>query len=182
MLALAEQKRNERKNLLYLRQDMSDFSLHKAADVVLCICDSINYLLDEVKLRNMFACVRNVLTEDGIFLFDMKTEYCFQEILAGNVRVEDGESYTVIWDNEYDPQTKMDEYLLTMFMERPDGLYERYDECHCQRAYSTERIKELLEDEGFELKDCFGSDMTTSPNSEDERIYVVASWKGEQKG
>ena len=180
MLALAAQKKKDGQNILYLNQDMTDFSLHKPADVVLCICDSINYLLSEDELLKMFCCVREVLAEGGIFLFDMKTEYCFREILGNGLRMEDEEDYTVVWENEYDPQTAVNEYVLTMFIQTKNGLYERYDECHCQRAYSPERVKALLEEAGFAVRDWYGTEMTAPPGSEEERIYFAASWKGEQ--
>ncbi len=181
MLALAAEKKKDGQRILYLNQDMTDFSLHKPADVVLCICDSINYLLSEEELFKMFCCVREVLKEDGIFLFDMKTEYCFREILGNGLRMEDEEDYTVVWENEYDPETAMNEYVLTMFIPRKDGLYERYDECHCQKAYPAERVKALLEKAGFEIRDWFGADMAAPPGAEEERIYVAASRKGEER-
>ena len=149
--------------------------MHKPADVVLCICDSINYLLREEELREMFRCVRKVLAEDGLFLFDMKTEYCFQEVLGNELRVEDEEDYTVIWENEYDPETAVNEYVLTMFVQREDGVYERYDECHRQKAYSPERMKALLEETGFVVRECFGAEVMRPPGPEEERIYFVIS-------
>lgn len=175
MLALAAEKKKDGQDILYINQDMTDFSLHKPADVVLCICDSINYLLEEDELQGLFGCVRAVLPEDGIFVFDMKTEYCFEEILGNEIRVEDEEDYTVFWDNAYDPETKINEYMLTMFMREPgSGKYERWDECHRQRAYSPEKIREMLRGAGFELRDCFGEDMEAPPGAKDERIYFIA--------
>ncbi len=180
MLALAAEKKKDGQNILYLNQDMTDFSLHKPADVVLCICDSINYLLEEDDLRDLFGCVRAVMPEDGLFLFDMKTEYCYKEILGDEIRLEDEEDYTVIWDNAYDGVTKINEYMLTMFIREPGGgQYERCDECHRQRAYSPDRIRELLREAGLELRDCFGEDMETPPDITDARIYFIAQpYKG----
>lgn len=180
MLALAAEKKKDRQKILYLNQDMTDFSLHKPADVVLCICDSINYLLEEDDLRDLFGCVRAVMPEDGLFLFDMKTEYCYEEILGNEIRMEDAEDYTVIWDNAYDGVSKINEYILTMFMRDPgSGQYERWDECHRQRAYSPDRIRKLLREAGLELRDCFGEDMEAVPGTTEERIYFIAQpYKG----
>lgn len=174
MLAVAAQKQKDSRNILYLNQDMTDFSLHKPADVVLCICDSINYLLEEEELVHTFCCVRDNLAEDGIFLFDMKTEYCFSTVLGDQIRVEDEEDYMVIWDNGYDSEEKLNEYLLTMFICREDDRYDRYDECHRQRAYTVERVRELLLKAGLKPQDCFGEDMMGPPVPEDERVYMIA--------
>lgn len=175
MLALARDKEKENTDILYLNQDMTDFSLHKPADVVLCICDSLNYLLEREELLRTFVHVRENLSQNGIFIFDLKTEYCFSHILGDGIRVEDEEEYTVIWDNEYDCKEKVNEYLLTMFVRQPNsGLYERYDECHRQRAYTSEEIRELLSEAGLFVIDCFGEKMSGLPGSEEERIYFTA--------
>ncbi len=175
MLALAAQKKREDQNILYLNQDMTDFSLHKSADVVLCICDSLNYLLTEQELVQTFQCVRSGLKEDGIFVFDCKTEYCYTECIGNEIRCEDEENYTVIWDNWYDRETKINEYMLTMFFRQEDtGLYERHDECHRQRAYDRTVIERLLEQTGFRRYACMGADMQTEPGEKEERLYFVA--------
>lgn len=182
MLAIAENKRKENQNILYLNQDMTDFSLHKPADVVLCICDSLNYILTEQELLHMFQCVRDNLSEDGVFLFDVKTEYCFSEILGNETRCEDEESYTVIWDNWYDGKEKINEYMLTMFFRQEDtGLYERKDECHKQRAYSRKRLQELLLQAGFALDACLGADMESNAGESEERLYFVAIHKKDRR-
>lgn len=180
MLALAEEKKKETQKILYLNQDITDFSLHKPADVVLCICDTMNYLLGEDDLRRTFCRVRECMAEDGVFIFDMKTEYCFSKLLRNEVRVEEDEDYLVIWDNEYRRKDKLNEYLITIFLRcEEDGRYERHDECHRQKAYEVEQIKELLTEAGLVLKDCFGADMARTPGEEEERIYFIVE-KGMQ--
>lgn len=175
MLARAMEKKEEDQEILYLNQDMRDFSLHKPADVVLCICDSVNYLLCEEDLLAAFRCVYENLDDDGIFVFDMKTEYCYRVILGDAVRFEDGGGYSVIWENTYDRVEKINEYLVTMFLFREDsGLYERYDECHRQRAYSREEVEDLLFQAGLTLYGCYGEDLEQMPGEQEERMYYVA--------
>ena len=36
-------------------------------------------------------------------------------------------------------------YDLTLFLPREDGLYERDEEIHYQKAYDPEKVRELLE-------------------------------------
>ncbi len=174
MLALAADKKKKGQNILYLNQDMTDFSLHKPADVVLCICDSINYLLKEQELYETFRCVRENLAEGGLFVFDMKTSYCYEKVLGNTVRVEDADDYTVIWENTYDPEPGINEYALTIFVRHEDGGYERTDECHCQRAYGQAVVEELLARAGLRLCGVYGADLQRQPGAEDERIYYVA--------
>lgn len=176
MLAQAVDKKRAGQEILYVNQDMVHFSLHKRADVVLCICDSINYLLEEEELLQTFQCVRDNLAEDGLFVFDMKTEYCYSDILGDMVRVEDEDGYTVIWENCYNRDNKINEYMLTMFLYQEDvRLYERYDERHCQRAYTREEIGSLLSRAGLVPQACYGADMGREPGEREERIYFVAN-------
>lgn len=175
MLSIAMQKKKEEQNILYLNQNMSDFSLHKRADVILCICDSLNYLLSEEELLSTFQCVRRYLVEGGLFVFDVKTEFCFQEIMGDLTRVEDDGDNTIIWDNLYDSDEKINEYLITIFQkDESDENYRRYDECHVQRAYTLEQIKELLNESGLKLVDCYGADMDGPLTQKDERWYFTA--------
>ncbi len=181
MLAIAaQQEGDEEQKILYLNQDMTDFALHKPADVILCICDSANYLLEEEELAAMFAKVSENLAEDGIFLMDMKTAYCFSEIMGNGIRVEDEEDYTVIWDNEYDEETKVNEYLLTMFVLREDDTYDRYDECHEQRAYEAQMVIDVMDKQGLSVEEHFGEDMMKLPDDKDSRWYFVAKRKGRE--
>lgn len=175
MLARALDKKREDQNILYLNQDMRDFSLHKPANVVLCICDSINYLLTPDALRQTFECVRDNMEDDGIFIFDMKTEYCYAHLLGDEVRFEDDDLYSVIWENSYDWQEKINEYRVAMFLLREEtGMYQRYDECHRQRAYSRQEVEELLSRAGLVLYECYGEDPGREPEEKEERVYFLA--------
>lgn len=40
-------------------------------------------------------------------------------------------------------------YDLTLFLPREDGLYERDEEIHYQKAYDPEKVRELLEKAGL---------------------------------
>jgi SAM-dependent methyltransferase len=54
--------------------DMTRFDLHERFDVVLCVYDSINHLLDFAEWQQVFACVHEHLSDGGIFVFDINTE------------------------------------------------------------------------------------------------------------
>ncbi|MGN1405621.1 MAG: class I SAM-dependent DNA methyltransferase [Erysipelotrichaceae bacterium] len=54
----------------YLLLNMSDYKLDKKFDLILCICDSINYLnVDE--LDSFIKCAYNHLNDNGRLIFDM---------------------------------------------------------------------------------------------------------------
>ena len=53
--------------------DMADFDLGRRFDVVACVFDSINHLLDVASWASLFACVHRHLTDGGLFVFDVNT-------------------------------------------------------------------------------------------------------------
>jgi len=58
--------------------DMRAFDLGQRYDVVVCVFDSINHLLDVSSWESLVACVDRHLTEGGLFVFDVN---CVGELL-----------------------------------------------------------------------------------------------------
>ena len=54
----------------YLLLDMSNFNLDKQFDLILCLCDSFNYLSDE-GVKSFISCCQKHLKEGGRLIFDM---------------------------------------------------------------------------------------------------------------
>ena len=68
--------------ILYLLQDMREFELYGTVRAVVSICDSMNYILQEDELLQVFRLVNNYLDPGGIFIFDLNTLYKYREILG----------------------------------------------------------------------------------------------------
>ena len=72
MLDIAMEKRAQSgHNILYLQQDMREFELYGTVRAVICLCDSLNYLLKEDDLLTTFKLVNNYLDPNGLFIFDL---------------------------------------------------------------------------------------------------------------
>ena len=54
----------------YFILNMTDYNLDRKFDLILCICDSINYL-EEDELNSFFRCAYNHLNDGGRLIFDM---------------------------------------------------------------------------------------------------------------
>ena len=181
MLEIAiEKKEEEGQDILYLLQDMREFELYGTVRAVVSVCDSMNYITDEEDLLEVFRLVNNYLDPGGIFIFDLNTEYKYEEILGDTTIAEDREDASFIWDNYYDHEEQINEYDLALFIPvDKDGetLYRKYEETHYQKAYSLEKIKELLAEAGMEFIDAYDA-FTRNPVKEDsERIYILAREK-----
>ncbi|EJW98473.1 methyltransferase type 12 [gut metagenome] len=178
MLAEAMEKRVESgHDILYLLQDMQEFELYGTVRAVVSVCDSLNYLTEEEDLLQVFRLVNNYLDPGGIFIFDMNTVYKYAEILGDTTIAENREEGSFIWENTFDPESLLNEYALTLFLKREDGLYEKSEEIHYQRAYPKERIRALLEKAGLEVLSVYDA-YTLSPDRKDSgRLTFIAREK-----
>ncbi len=152
MLEIAMEKRQKSgHDILYLLQDMQAFELYGTVGGIVSVCDSINYVTDEKELKEVFSLVNNYLDPRGIFVFDFNTEYKYRELLGDRVIAEEREECSFIWDNYYNPEDKMNEYQLTLFVQSNEDkdLYRRYQEVHYQRPmYTSGRICVIAQEYG----------------------------------
>jgi cyclopropane fatty-acyl-phospholipid synthase-like methyltransferase len=174
MLDIAMEKRYESGlDILYLLQDMREFELYGTVKGVVSICDSMNYILDDEDLLDVFKLVHNYLDNDGIFIFDMNTMYKYREILADNTFAEDREESSFIWENFYDEEEEINQYDLSLFVQEEDGRYRKYEETHLQRAYEQNIVEELIKESGLELLHVYDAFTRELPAEDSQRIYYV---------
>ncbi|SDB21190.1 class I SAM-dependent DNA methyltransferase [Eubacterium oxidoreducens] len=168
----------EGSNILYLQQDMREFELYGTVRAIICICDSINYILKEEELVKVFSLVNNYLDPQGLFVFDFNTVYKYEQI-GEEVICENRKEGSFIWENYYDVDTQINEYDLTLYIgSEHEGLYERYEENHRQRGYTLENMKECLEKAGMVYAASYDADTMKEVTKYSQRIYVLAYEKG----
>lgn len=181
MLELAVEKREASgHDILYLLQDMREFELYGTVKAVISVCDSVNYITEEADLLQVFRLVNNYLDPGGIFLFDLNTVYKYEILLGENTIAENREEGSFIWENYYDPEEKLNQYDLTLFIRQDDGLYRKCEETHFQRAYSADRIRRLLREAGMEFLKICDADTGQEPSETTERIHVIAREHGKE--
>ena len=174
MLEIAMEKRAESGlDILYLLQDMREFELYGTVKGVLSICDSMNYILDDEDLLDVFKLVHNYLDNEGIFIFDMNTIYKYEQILADNTFAEDREESSFIWENYYDEEEEINQYDMSLFVQEEDGRYRKYEETHLQRAYEQQCVEELIKESGLELLHVYDAFTKDLPAEDSQRIYFV---------
>jgi len=172
------EEEDEKSNILYLLQDMRSFELYGTVRAVVSICDSMNYILEEDDLREVFRLVNNYLDPAGIFIFDLNTLYKYRELLGETTISENREEGSFIWDNYYDEETGINEYDLTLFIREDGELYRKYEETHYQRAYELGTIKRLLAEAGMEFVAAYDAFTEEQVKEDSERIYVIAREHG----
>ena len=162
-------------DILYLHQDMRQLKLLGSVRAAISICDSVNYILEEKDLLEVFGRVRRYLQPGGVFIFDLNTVYKYKDILGETTIAETREEGSFIRDNYFDEETGINEYDLTLFIREESGLYRKYGETHYQKAYDVERIQHLLENAGLKLAAAYDAFTRQPVRADSERIYMIAA-------
>lgn len=179
MLAIArELSEGKEDGILYLCQDMREFELYGTVAAVICVCDSMNYLLEEEDLLKVFRLVNNYLDPGGLFIFDMDTPHAYEEVLGDTTFAMNREEGSFIWENSFYPEEMINEVNLTLFVPQKSRegriLYDKLEETHVRRAYSVDTIRRLLTEAGMEWVAAYHELSEDKPRKDSERIYILA--------
>ena len=174
MLSLAENKaRALKQKIRFLNQDMTRMDLRETFQAILCMCDGVNYITEEEKLKSYFDAVYKNLQQEGIFIFDISSYDKLLNTLGNNTFHEEKNNKHYIWNNNFDADSDTIEMDLIFFI--PQGeLYRKFEEQHVQKAYKWEYLSELLSIAGFEQIRVFRDFVFDKPDENSERIFLAA--------
>lgn len=152
MLEVARQKAMYHNVDLKLQKvDMSDFVTSYPVDLILCLCDSINYLLDEKAVMQTFANVYRSLKNSGTFIFDIDSLYKMNVILNDYHEKDEDEEFAFQWD-----VSLIDEGYIKHHVYIHDKIEnEIVDEVHYQKTYDIKKYISWLEEIGFHSIEIF---------------------------
>lgn len=152
MLSIAKEKLEIfSEKVIFMQQDVCDFDFDiYEIDMILAVNDLINYIIDEQDIEYLFAFCYEHLRKDGILLFDISSKYKLEHILSNNVFFEEDDNYCMVWQNSYQEEEKLVDMYIDIFKINQDGLYERYQEEHTQKAYEEDEIIKILKKVGFQ--------------------------------
>lgn len=175
MLEVAQQKADKANQEIKLFQDdMLDFTFDEKFDAVLCLYDSINYVLKRNELFQVFENVYNVLTPDGLFIFDITTEHNIVQNFHLQTFAENEEDFSYIWKNVYSYREKICRTVITFFLQEKDDFFRRYEELHLQKIFEVDEIEELLEKAGYKVLSAFDGFSMRKWNKDSNRINFTA--------
>lgn len=191
MLSIARERAPEQGSILYLEQDIREMDLYGTVAAMVSICDSMNYLLEESDLEQVFRLVNNYLDPGGVFIFDLKTDAYFSR-LGSSTFAENRDNASFIWENFYDSDKKINQYDLTVYVsehylddsgeeyDEEPPIFLRFDETHCQRAYSVKQIHMAAEKAGMEFVTAVEAFTSAEPVPDSERLYIVLREKKQE--
>jgi len=174
MLAVAYDKmRKEQVNVTWVEQDMRELDVMQA-DAVISLCDSLSYLTEEEDVQSTFQRVYAHLAPGGMFLFDVHSPYKILQVYGNNTFTWQDDEVSYIWQCFCDPLRLEVEHQLTFFLRQPNGLYQRVEEQHFQRAYQPVQIMRWLASAGFADIQVSADFTDLPPQANSERLFFRA--------
>lgn len=176
MLSYAQQHAAEKGACVqWIHQDLRELDGLQDLDVVISYCDVLNYITTEEELLTVFGHVQDMLRDGGLFIFDVHSLQHIQNNLAGETFATVSDDLSYIWfctPGEKDGEVFHD---LTFFVAEGDS-YNRFDEYHHQRTFSTAIYQELLNEVGLQIRHLYGdfSVKAESLHENTERIFIIA--------
>lgn len=157
----------------FIHADARNFKLKKTFQAVTCLFDSINHLLNEEDVLQVFKNVYEHLEENGIFVFDVNSLSSSEDVdLSDFSAVEENEVFISL--GMYNSIEKLITYSLTAFI-KEDDKWIRYDNKIFERYYEEKLLISLLRKAGFRnTAYIYGADIGIEPFG--DRVFFTA-WK-----
>ncbi|MBV9469812.1 MAG: class I SAM-dependent methyltransferase [Abitibacteriaceae bacterium] len=177
MIEVAQQKAAKLATPLpvrFLQADLTAFDLGETFDSATCLYDSLNYILEPNALQSAFGCIASHVEPNGVFVFDMNSEYALQADLFSQRNYDPRQALHYDWRASYDPPTRVCSVEMKFERNQPDGSQQVFYEMHRERAYSLAEIETMLHATGWQLLNVFDAYTLNRPHGRSERWFFVA--------
>ena len=86
--------------------DIRNFYLKKKFDFIFSVHDTMNYQITAGDVRSVLRCVKNVMHENSIFMFDITTEHNIDRFFNNKTSFYKTRGMNIEWSNTYDREKK----------------------------------------------------------------------------
>jgi len=131
--------------------DMTSLPFKNKFDLIYSTFDSINYLTSIKKLKKLFDSISGLLTDDGIFTFDVSLERNSLIHIQEPVRKGKIKDASYIHHSVYDTDKRIHKNIFTITFK--DNT--TYKEVHKQKIYPFEDYFRLIEKSGLYVVNCY---------------------------
>jgi SAM-dependent methyltransferase len=124
-----------------------------AFDLVTCLDDALNYLLEERELEAALAGIRDNLRPDGIAVWDVNALTQYRESFARDHTI-DRDGVFLAWRGETAPSLEPGgpaQATVDVFAPARDGLWERRSSVHRQRHWPEPTLRAVAARAGLEV-------------------------------
>jgi SAM-dependent methyltransferase len=127
-------------------------------DLITCLDDPINYLIDDGDLDAAFASLASNLAPDGVLVFDVNTLSTYRTSFACDMTLE-GPDVFLAWRGRCEGDEEpgcVAELVIEAFSETDAGMYERVTTRHLQRHHPREEVECALGGAGLRAVGVYG--------------------------
>jgi len=151
--------------------DMRHVAMQSAADVIVSLYDSMNYLPDNSSWLQCFKNAHSLLKPKGLFIFDISTLHNSIDVFKNYVEKEKSEKAAYLRKSHFEKDRKLQvNYFEIRYKKSPEIIF---CETHKQRIRKVQEIEEMIRQTDFELVGCY-SGFSLQPGSEEsERVHFV---------
>ena len=167
---MLEQARLKALDAKLVEADMTTAVLDERFDLVICVFDTINHLLNPDDWRRAFGVARQHLHTGGLFLFDVNTIGRLRELAGNPTFVHDFDGNTILIKVR-EPRPAQFEWDIRVFEAR-EGHYLLHREVISEAALSLSHIHELLSAEGFDVIEA-RNNVEADANDDSRRTFFV---------
>jgi len=147
--------------------DLRALPICGSIDYVTCLFDSVNFLLTLEDVTQAFREIRNALSPQGIFYFDIVTERMVTEHFEDQDWTEDNGRFSTTWRSRYRRETCVAETTVKVD-NGPEGTVR-------ERIYTQAEIERAVARAGFHLLGAFDAHTWKPPHKRTIRIDFVAA-------
>ncbi len=161
-------------------QDAAQLGLRaNAFDLVVCLFDSLNYILEPERLGRAFAGVCHCLKPGAYFVFDLNTIRALRIGLfnQSNLRAQQPLQYK--WEASWDPALRICTVRM-WFRYAEGGTVSEFEEVHRQKGYTEEEVCELLEAARLRVDALYNAYTFRQVSRWSTRAFYVAQKDSEQ--
>ncbi len=155
-------------DLMLGKVDMCDFQINEKVDLILCLCDSLNYVGSRNKVKRVFKNVYDSLDNQGTFIFDVHSMYKIDHTFFKYKEEERDDDFYFLWEVNKVDQGKIHHTIQIDDFENNEHVLEH----HTQTTYSIETYKQLLKEVRFKSIEIY-TDFKEYDEKGDRVIFVV---------
>ena len=148
--------------------------LCEGADLVTCLDDAVNYLLDPAELRDALGGMRANLRPGGLIVFDVNTLATYQAVFCDGLRwAHGGDTYVSVGSPRAVEAGGLFETTLQAWRGEPGEGTLLAESHQVQRHHDASELGQALRDAGLEPLELYGSTADGSPERPvDEHTHV----------
>ncbi len=153
---------------------VSDFTVLDAEnryDAVLCLYDSVNYILEPHLVEDFFSRVRRSLKMDGLFLFDTCTEYNSIVHFSSKEQQERCEGFSYDRVMRYNHREMIQENSFYIRLDSEPGKV--YKELHRQRIYTLQTLRDIISKSRMKILEETDEYLRRPPREQTLRVHFL---------